>query len=117
MIAELVAERTDGVNTMRAPGPRASAAGSGGTISGRVAVSTSLAAKVAPTDIVFIFARAPTGPRMPLAALRIPASELPKDFALDDTMGMAAGAKLSSARRSDRRSAPVASRQCACAAR
>jgi cytochrome c-type biogenesis protein CcmH len=34
---------------------------------------------------------------MPLAALRIRASELPRDFALDDTMGMAAGTKLSSA--------------------
>jgi len=68
-----------------------------GTISGRVAMSPSLAQKVSPTDTVFIFARAPTGPRMPLAALRMPASELPKDFALDDTMGMATGAKLSSA--------------------
>jgi cytochrome c-type biogenesis protein CcmH len=68
-----------------------------GTISGRVAMSPSLAQKVSPTDTVFIFARAPTGPRMPFAALRLPASELPRDFALDDTMGMGAGAKLSSA--------------------
>jgi cytochrome c-type biogenesis protein CcmH len=33
---------------------------------------------------------------MPLAAMRIPASELPKEFTLDDAMGMA-GAKLSTA--------------------
>lgn len=97
VIAELGGGAPDAVNTMRAPGPRASAASNGGTISGRVAVSPSLAAKVAPTDTVFIFARAPTGPRMPLAAMRIPASALPKDFALDDATGMAAGAKLSSA--------------------
>ncbi len=32
---------------------------------------------------------------MPLAILRIPAKELPKDFRLDDSMGMASGAKLS----------------------
>jgi cytochrome c-type biogenesis protein CcmH len=56
-----------------------------------------LAQKVAPSDTVFIFARAPAGPRMPLAAMRIPASELPKEFTLDDAMGMAAGMKLSSA--------------------
>jgi cytochrome c-type biogenesis protein CcmH len=97
VIAELGGRAPDAVNTMPAPGPRASAAGNGGTVSGHVAVSPGLAAKVAPTDTVFIFARAPTGPRMPLAAMRIPASELPKDFALDDAMSMAAGAKLSSA--------------------
>jgi cytochrome c-type biogenesis protein CcmH len=34
---------------------------------------------------------------MPLAAMRIPASELPKEFTLDDAMGMAAGTKLSNA--------------------
>ena len=33
---------------------------------------------------------------MPLAAMRIPASELPKEFTLDDAMGMA-GMKLSTA--------------------
>ena len=97
VIAELGGGAPDAVNTMRAPGQRASAASNGGTISGRVAVSPPLAQKVAPTDTVFIFARAPAGPRMPLAALRIPASELPKEFTLDDAMGMAAGTKLSSA--------------------
>jgi cytochrome c-type biogenesis protein CcmH len=68
-----------------------------GTIGGRVALNPSLTAKVSPTDTVFIFARATNGPRMPLAALRIPAAELPKDFKLDDAMGMAGGMKLSSA--------------------
>jgi cytochrome c-type biogenesis protein CcmH len=34
---------------------------------------------------------------MPLAILRIPARELPKDFSLDDSMGMAPGVKLSTA--------------------
>ncbi|HEY2863071.1 MAG TPA: c-type cytochrome biogenesis protein CcmI [Casimicrobiaceae bacterium] len=73
-----------------------SATAAAGTIGGRVTLSASLAGKVSPTDTVFIFARATNGPRMPLAALRIPAAELPKDFELDDTMGMA-GVKLSSA--------------------
>ncbi len=44
---------------------------------------------------MFIFARAVDGPRMPLAVLRIPARELPAEFKLDDSMGMAPGVKLS----------------------
>jgi cytochrome c-type biogenesis protein CcmH len=66
-----------------------------GTLAGRVEISPTLAAKVALTDTVFIFARAVDGPRVPLAVLRIPAKELPKEFVLDDSMGMAPGAKLS----------------------
>jgi cytochrome c-type biogenesis protein CcmH len=68
-----------------------------GAISGRVDLTSALASKVALTDTVFIFARAPEGSRMPLAVLRIPARDLPKDFVLDDSMGMAPGVKLSAA--------------------
>jgi cytochrome c-type biogenesis protein CcmH len=69
----------------------------GAAIAGRVDISPTLAAKVALSDTVFIFARAVEGSRMPLAVLRIPAKDLPKDFMLDDSMSMASGAKLSSA--------------------
>jgi cytochrome c-type biogenesis protein CcmH len=93
VIAELGGGAPDGVNTMRAPGPapapRAAAAQS--TV---VSSEHEPGGKIAPTDIVFIFARAPTGPRMPLAALRIPASELPKGFALDDTRAWPRGEAL-----------------------
>ena len=97
VIADLSGGASDGVNTMRAAVPRASVAANGGAISGRVSLSAALAPKADPAATVFIFARAPAGPRMPLAAMRIPARELPKDFTLDDAMGMAAGPKLSSA--------------------
>ena len=69
----------------------------GATIAGRVDISPALATKVALTDTVFIFARAIDGPRVPLAVLRIAAKDLPKEFTLDDSMGMAPGAKLSGA--------------------
>jgi cytochrome c-type biogenesis protein CcmH len=96
VIAELGGGASDAVKTTPAPA-QAAGASNAGTISGRVAVSPTLAAKVVPTDTVFIFARASAGPRMPLAVMRIPASELPKEFTLDDAMGMAAGTKLSNA--------------------
>ncbi|HEX3632100.1 MAG TPA: c-type cytochrome biogenesis protein CcmI [Casimicrobiaceae bacterium] len=95
VIAELGGGASDAVKTTPAPA-QAAGASNAGTISGRVAVSPTLAAKVVPTDTVFIFARASAGPRMPLAVMRIPASELPKEFTLDDAMGMA-GMKLSTA--------------------
>src|SRR5205085_487547 len=76
---------------------RAGAPAPAGSIEGRVDVSPALASKVALNDIVFIFARAAEGQRMPLAVLRIPAKELPRDFSLDDSMGMGPGAKLSAA--------------------
>jgi cytochrome c-type biogenesis protein CcmH len=83
----------------RPPSPAASpssATASGPAIAGHVDIAPALASKVALTDTLFIYARAAEGPRMPLAVLRIPAKELPTDYRLDDTMGMA-GAKLSSA--------------------
>ncbi|PWB58827.1 MAG: hypothetical protein C3F16_13110 [Betaproteobacteria bacterium] len=54
-----------------------------------------LAGKVAPTDTLFIYARAETGSRMPLAILRGGAGELPKSFELDDSMGMTPAVTLS----------------------
>lgn len=66
-----------------------------GGLRGVVRLSPELAARVAPTDTVFIFARASEGPPMPLAVLRKQARELPVAFALDDSMAMAPGMSLS----------------------
>ncbi len=68
-----------------------------GAISGRVDLSPAFTSRVALSDTVFIFARAADGPRIPLAVLRIPAKELPRNFTLDDSMGMAPSVKLSGA--------------------
>ena len=64
-------------------------------IRGTVTLDSALRSKVAATDTLFIFARAVSGPRMPLAIKRVPASELPTRFVLDDSMGMPGGPKLS----------------------
>ncbi len=75
----------------------ASAATGSGSVTGRVELDPRFAGNVAATDTVFIFARDPDGSRMPLAALKIPASELPRRFELTDAMAMTPGATLSRA--------------------
>jgi cytochrome c-type biogenesis protein CcmH len=67
----------------------------GKSISGTVKLADSLKGRVAQTDTLFIYARAESGSRMPLAILRGGAGELPKAFELDDTMGMAPNVRLS----------------------
>lgn len=64
-------------------------------LEGTVTLSPALAAKVAPGDAVFIFARAVEGPRAPLAVQRITAAQLPFAFSLDDSQAMAPDLKLS----------------------
>jgi cytochrome c-type biogenesis protein CcmH len=70
---------------------------SGKGISGSVRLAESLAGRISPSDTLFIYARAETGSRMPLAILRGGAGQLPKEFLLDDSMGMTPTAKLSEA--------------------
>lgn len=68
----------------------------GGTqISVVVKLSPALAAKVSPTDTVFVFARAVSGPAMPIAVIRAQAKDLPKKFVLNDSMAMMPSMKLS----------------------
>ena len=67
------------------------------SVSGRVELSATVKDKAKPDDVVFIFARAVDGPRMPLAARRARAADLPLDFMLDDSQAVMPGTNLSSA--------------------
>lgn len=77
-------------------GTVAKGAATAATLGGTVNLSDAMKAKVAPTDTVFIFARAAEGSRMPLALTSVKVADLPAKFMLDDTMGMSPDMKLSS---------------------
>ncbi len=64
------------------------------TLAGTVTLSAQLQDKVDPSDTVFVFARAASGPRMPLAIIKKQANELPISFTLDSSMSMAPGMSL-----------------------
>lgn len=96
-----VAEARQALAASGKPGARGDAAEQGKAVkaatrvSGSVAIAPELAGRFAPTDTLFIYARAAKGPRVPLAVLRKPASALPLEFVLDDSMAMAPGLDLS----------------------
>ena len=71
------------------------AAADGAVLRGSVRLAPALAKQAAPTDTVFIFARAAEGSRMPLAILRHQVKDLPLDFQLDDRSAMSAASRLS----------------------
>lgn len=74
----------------------ARAAADRAVIRGTVSLSSALKAKAAPGDLVFVFARAEQGPRMPLAVVRATVADLPLAFTLDDSSAMTPQLKLSS---------------------
>lgn len=80
-----------------AAAPQASPAPAGKVaVQVRVALSPALAARAAPTDTVFVFARAAQGPRMPLAIVRKQVKDLPLTVTLDDSMAMSPQMTISS---------------------
>lgn len=68
---------------------RAADTGNGSTISVRVTLDPALADRLAATDVLFVFARAPGAGGPPLAVVRTTPGELPRSFILDETSAMA----------------------------
>lgn len=65
----------------------------------RVNLAPELAQRVAPDDVLFVFARAAEGSRAPLAIQRLRAADLPLSITLDDSHAMVPQMNLSSAAR------------------
>jgi cytochrome c-type biogenesis protein CcmH len=75
-----------------APAP---AAASAAAIAGTVTIAGALKGQIPPGAVLFVYARAVQGPRMPIAILRLPANQFPAPFKLDDTLAMSPQFKLS----------------------
>lgn len=91
----LVAPDSEDARSIRASIDEAKSLVDARPLRGTVTLSAKVKAQAAPDDTVFIFARAAEGPPMPLAIVRKRVRDLPVSFALDDSMAMAPGMRLS----------------------
>lgn len=95
-VTNIVAEARDLAAGKRpAPVAQTTEPAASAQVAGRVSLSPALQAKVAPGDTVYVFAKAPQGPPMPLATFRAQAKDLPIKFNLDDSMAPTPMARLS----------------------
>jgi cytochrome c-type biogenesis protein CcmH len=93
----LPTEESELPNIVQAEKPMPEKAGATGDKSIKVEISLSpeIEDKVKPDDLLFIYAKAMSGPPMPLAAVRKRVSDLPISISLDDSMAMMPQMKLS----------------------
>jgi cytochrome c-type biogenesis protein CcmH len=90
------AEAAPVADTATVPAAKKSSTKAGATLKVAVSLSPAMAKQAAPDDVVFVFARAVNGPRMPLAIVRKQVKDLPTTIVLEDSQGMSPGMTLSS---------------------
>lgn len=73
----------------------ASEANAGTTLQIAVSLDPAVSGQTAPDDAVFVYARAASGPPMPLAVQRYRVADLPVSVTLDDSMAMVPAMRLS----------------------
>ena len=67
------------------------------SVAGRVSLSEEVQAKADGNDTLYVFARAESGPRMPLAIMKARVKDLPLAFLLDDSLAVMPAMRLSQA--------------------
>lgn len=95
MIADTELKLTKGSGGATQPAMPPPATATGASVSVNVSLAPDLAASVKPENTVFIFARAVSGPPMPLAAQKLSVSDLPATVTLDDSQAMMPNMTLS----------------------
>jgi cytochrome c-type biogenesis protein CcmH len=93
----VVASAPQSVQQPPAPGPAptADAVAGSASLTVQVDIAPGLKQRLGASDVLFVFARAPEGSRMPLAIQRLSASDLPVTVTLDDSTSMMPQLKLS----------------------
>ena len=94
--APVASASTTPTNPPAAASPPTSTDAGAASLTVTVDIAADLKAKVADGDVLFVFARAAAGPRMPLAIQRLPATALPVTVTLDDSTSMMPSMTLSS---------------------
>ena len=91
------AEAAPVADTATTPTAKKSPVHAGASLKVAVSLSPAVAKQAAPDDVVYVFARAVNGPRMPLAIVRKQVKDLPTTIVLEDSHDMGQGMTLSSA--------------------